>query len=166
MVTQKTCSLYSKASDGLRTVANFFTRLKDATPWNRISGVVYHVPCADCEQCYVGQTGNYLVDRLKQHELDVKNKREKSALSQHCLQLGHNMDFDDARVLHHKVSLRERLFFEMVGIANSANTMNLRSDVDGLSNIYSYLLHLDYSRKETDQNSSGSLFSDVSELYF
>ena len=66
-----------------------------------------------------GQTDKYLETRLSQHKRDVRDKKETSALSQHSLQLGHTMDFDNTKILYKKQLLRERLFFEMVGIVKN-----------------------------------------------
>ena len=76
------------------------------------------------------------------------------------------MEFDNTKILFKKNSLKDRLFFEMVGIVSTPNAMNLRSDVDGLSVTYSYLFNLDYCHRSGNNDSDCALNFDTSELIF
>ena len=147
----------------LRVVGDLYTRLKADTPECYTSGVVYCIPCKDCGLSYVGQTGNHLKTRIAQHEGDIAAQRIKSALSQHALQSKHEIDFGGAQILFRKRMLRERLFFEMVGIKKTPNTMNIRSDLDGLSSVYSHLLDFENSQYSENRNVEAC---DVSDLFF
>ena len=48
-------------------------KLKDPVPIERRTGIVYQIPCKDCSQMYVGQSGRTIVDRIKEHQQAVKN---------------------------------------------------------------------------------------------
>ena len=148
----------------LSTVGELFTKLKHRTSLEKMSGVVYEIPCADCPLLYVGQTKNWLKTRIGQHMRDIKNQKLTSALAQHSVSMGHDIDFDGVKVIYKKRLLRERLFFEMIGIRTRENTMNLRSDVEGLSSIYSFLLNLHYG-EDVDTGDS-TMIQDLSELMF
>jgi len=51
---------------GLR-VSNFF-RVKDVTPLELRSSVVYEFVCAGCQSCYIGKTNRHLRHRIAEHE--------------------------------------------------------------------------------------------------
>ena len=100
--------------------------------------------------------------RIAQHEYDIKNKKETSALSHHAISCAHNIDFRGTKIIYKKKGLRERLFFEMVGIHATPNAINVRSDLDGLSSIYSDLLNFDYKREPHN----GSFIEELSDVEF
>jgi len=53
-------------------------------------GVVYSIPCCDCDKRYIGGTTRSLETRQKKRKADVKNKR---------FDLNHRMDWDNSKVL-------------------------------------------------------------------
>ena len=59
---------------------------KDPIPTLKKTGVVYRVPCKDCDvqYTYIGETGRALGTRRIEHERAVRlEKTEKSALAEH-----------------------------------------------------------------------------------
>jgi len=44
---------------------------KDAVPTNKRRGVVYEIPCGNCEHRYIGETKRSLGTRLKGHHRDT-----------------------------------------------------------------------------------------------
>ena len=50
------------------TLKNILTHVKDPVPPEEKTGVVYKVPCSDCQATYVGQTGRTLLHRIKEHK--------------------------------------------------------------------------------------------------
>ena len=77
----------------------FFSKTKDPVPLGKCSGLVYSVPCNDCEGNYVGETGQLLEKRVAQHKNDIKNKRKSAALCKHATELGHSFDFGNTSIL-------------------------------------------------------------------
>lgn len=138
----------------LRTVRDVFTKLKDSTPYDLQSQVVYKIPCS-CGNCYIGQTKQYLKERLRQHRNDCReqhtSKQEKTALACHHFETGHNFLFDQTRILDHESNFFKRGISEMIYINITDNTVNMRSDVQHLSSIYCNLLN---SYKNTNQKNS------------
>lgn len=66
--------------------------------------------------------------------------KEKTALCIHHVDTGHKFDFDKVKILDRewikfKLGLNEMIFISM------NNTVNFRTDVENLSNIYSNLLY-------------------------
>lgn len=82
--------------------------VKDKLPKEKFPGVVYVVPCADCDYVYIGETGDF-ERRLKQHNYDVKKENVKSsALAEHATSSGHAIDWGKARVLAREKGLSRR----------------------------------------------------------
>ncbi len=66
------------------------TKPKDSIPTLKKTGVVYRIPCKDCDVQYIGQTGRALGARRNEHERAVRLRRtEKSALAQHVMEFDH-----------------------------------------------------------------------------
>ena len=55
------------------TLRKILVKPKDPVPVERRTGIVYQIPCSDCSQTYVGQSGRTIVDRIKEHQRAVKN---------------------------------------------------------------------------------------------
>ncbi len=84
----------------------FFTSLrgtlvnaKDPLPTPKQRNVVYHIPCSDCPNAYVGQTCRQLSTRVKEHEGAVRRQDENSLLALYCLTMGHAFDWDRASII-------------------------------------------------------------------
>lgn len=118
------------------------------------SNVVYSIPCSNCNGIYVGQTGRTLQSRITSHKSDIKLKHRTCSLADHSIGNGHSPNFDDTKIIVAERSLYKRQFLEMVAINNTQNSLNKRSDIQGLNNIYCYLLHLEYNRSEDQHNRS------------
>ena len=68
-------------------------RPKDPVPQEERVGVVYKIPCRDCSQTYVGQSGRTLAMRLKEHQRAVRNGDvNASAIAKHVWNEQHHMD--------------------------------------------------------------------------
>lgn len=135
------------AKYNINTVGRLFTRLKDPVPVEFKSNVIYSIPCKLCSQIYIGQTSTWLKTRISKHRSDCNLNKQTSALAVHCNNTLHTMDFEDVTIKCVENNYRARLFLEMVYIKMCENTMNFRSDIENLSNIYSYLLYLNKQKK-------------------
>ena len=90
-------------------------RPKDSRPLLRISVCVYRIPCKDCNEVYIGETGRHLEERLNEHKKSVKkatqprytrararqanNESNASALGDHVAASNHTIAWDDLSVL-------------------------------------------------------------------
>ncbi|XP_044745159.1 uncharacterized protein LOC123307022 [Coccinella septempunctata] len=146
-------------------VKKLFSRVKDKMDVLKMSGVVYGVPCASCGEIYVGQTSQQLKKRLTQHKSDVKNPSKACALAEHVRSSGHQMNYNAAKVLECENNLKKRTFLEMCHIKRHSNSMNYRRDIEGISNIYAFLLSIDQLSGEKGVlrpgNDGSSVVSDV-----
>lgn len=95
-----------------KTVGDLFSNLKDKTSLLESSGVVYLIPCKDCNNNYIGQAKNELGLRLKQHQYDCTRSTRNggdgaTALECHCVNDGHTFDFSQPRVLESAVNYKK-----------------------------------------------------------
>lgn len=121
-------------------LASVFSNLKDKVPLKYQSNIIYRVPCGTCHCCYVGQTKQWLKNRMNQHRNEVKNNKNNGcALAQHSLETGHLFDFDNVTILDRENNYYNRLFLEMFHIKNEKYTVNFKTDTGSLSNIYSWI---------------------------
>lgn len=129
-----------------------FSSTKDKTPKEKKTDVVYMVPCSSCNLVYVGQTTQQLKKRLIQHKSDIKNPSKKCALAEHCRKTQHVMNFGESKVLELEKTARKRNFLEMYHIKRNKNSMNSKSDIQNISNIYSYLIQFQHDITEHNVN--------------
>ena len=106
--------------------------------------VIYKFKCNDCTGEYIGQTGQKLKNRIKQHKGDHKSKTIKTnntAAFQHSKNTGHTFNFDNTQILQSERNLRKRLILEAININIYKKTsINLKSDIDNLNPTYTQLL--------------------------
>jgi hypothetical protein len=82
------------------TLRNYLMKPKDKLPHLDQTGVVYSIPCQDCDVKYIGETGRALGTRIKEHHASVKNgKVQNSALAEHVFDNGHRIVWDDTKVV-------------------------------------------------------------------
>lgn len=141
------------AQKNIFTIRSLFSSAKDPTPKDKKVDVVYMVPCSSCELVYVGQTSQQLKKRLSQHKSDIKNPSKKCALAEHCRKSKHLMKFEDTKILDLEKIPRKRSFIEMYHIKRNSNCMNSKSDIQNISNIYSFLIMYDHSSNAHEINS-------------
>lgn len=125
-----------------KTVFSLFTRLKDTTPKQFNSNVIYRINCSDCQATYVGQTSQWLKNRLNIHRSDIKKKNIRCALTKHSVEQEHHIDLDSVEIVDKTSSYNKRLIMEMIHIQREQNSINKKSDVQNLSNIYTFLLSI------------------------
>ena len=124
----------------LRTIRHFIPQPKDPIQEKETYGVIYQVPCKNCEESYIGQTKRNINTRLKEHRTAVKKGRiQKSALSEHVMNKVHLIDWQNAKIIQQESNYKKRLFLESWHINKNPKTMN-RKDGSNLPNVYKSLL--------------------------
>ena len=97
------------------TLRKILVHPKDKREKEEQSGVVYSIPCIDCDQVYIGETGRQFGVRKKEHLDEAKEvaqvpftrnqrkmsvaEQKKSAVSDHVGQSNHTIDWEGARIL-------------------------------------------------------------------
>ena len=98
--------------------------IKNSPPTN--SGIIYKIPCNDCNQFYIGQTGKTLEKRIAQHKYSVRMAHNNSALFQHKAENDHHINWSDSKVLAKSKCFIERNVIESCLISNTyTNNVNL-----------------------------------------
>ena len=98
---------------------------KDPVPSSNKSGVVYQIPCADCNKSYIGQTGRNLSQRIKEHQKAVATfNTDTSALAEHVLSKDHHIDWEKTSVIDQHPYTQTRCLVECWYINHIPNTLN------------------------------------------
>lgn len=148
-LTQKLCHILS-GIENLKiakyyphSLSLLFSSLKAKIPTLLRCDCVYLISCKDCSSVYVGQTSQNLKRRIALHKSDIRIHPERCALAGHASNLGHQFNFDETKILCQNNNLTKRTFLEMCYIKENVNNINKKTDIDGLSSIYSYILSME-----------------------
>lgn len=148
----------------IKTIENICNQNKQKTETMQKHGVIYQFGCNDCEKVYIGQTGQRLKNRLRQHRNDAKDKRQRqrqrqtnktnntekinnntknqTAALSHIKDFGHSFDYGGTKIISQHKNWKKRLILEAIHInINNSKVVNLRSDMDNLHPTYCTLLN-------------------------
>jgi hypothetical protein len=120
---------------------SLFSKLKDKTPIQVRSSVVYKINCHDCDLVYIGNTMQFLKNRVGQHKSAVnKNNVDHSALAEHAITNAHSIDWSNYEVIATENRLKPRQILEMIHIKKFRNNcMNRQIESQDLTNVYDSL---------------------------
>ena len=90
----------------------------------------------------MGQTKRLLKTRLQEHKNDIKKVSSQSVITRHRLELNHDFNWEQTKILDEECSYYKRLTSEMVHIGRQSNGLNKQSDTELLSDIYIPILNL------------------------
>jgi hypothetical protein len=110
-----------------------YTKLKSKIPKNKKSNIIYQIPCDNCQSTYIGQTSQYLENRIKSHKYDKKNE---TALTKHMKSTNHVFNFNNTKIIKTEQNTKKREFLEMIEIQKNPHSVNDKKDTHGLSKIY------------------------------
>ena len=117
--------------------------IKTPTPTKFKYNVVYKIECIQCNSLYIGQTCRFLHNRMLEHARSIKNYNSNStALALHAHKFKHNFDFSKVKILEHEQNIKKRLLLEMIHIQKNKNSINFRTDIENLSDIYFNIIQL------------------------
>lgn len=131
------------AVKNIKTIGRLFSKTKDKLGALEMSNVVYKVICRECQLPYIGQTSRNLKGRLTSHKSDCRTGKVTCALAEHVKNTNHQPNYDEVKILDIDNSSARRTFKEMVRIVQEDSSLNKKTDIDGLSHIYSYLIQID-----------------------
>ena len=126
-----------------KNLNSIFQQTKDKLTIEQASNIVYSVPCKgnNCKAVYIGQTKRFLKNRLNEHKNNIRETPNKqNALTKHTIEKDHFFDFVNTKILANEPNYKKRLLLEMCHIAGTDDAVNLRTDVENLSKIYSPIL--------------------------
>ena len=123
----------------MKTLRHMLVHPKDPTPMPAVSGVIYEIPCQDCEESYIGQTGRTLDHRIKEHKRGYTYAGNiTSAVAEHSVNLGHRINWDGAKVIRREQAWYRRCFMESWHIRQNRQSMN--KDRGVLPDVYNSLI--------------------------
>jgi hypothetical protein len=109
----------------INKLSSIFGLPKDPLPIDQLCGVVYQISCRDCGRDYIGQTGNSLQTRVKQHQAACRLwQPNKSALAEHSLGESHAIDWSAAKVVHRETKWRQRTLAEAAHTMKTIHPLN------------------------------------------
>ena len=80
---------------------------------------------------------------MLEHARSIKNYNTNStALVKHAYKFKHSFDFKEVKILEHEQNLKKRLCLEMIHIKNNNNSINFRTYIENLSDIYFNIIQL------------------------
>ena len=88
-------------------------------------GVVYEVPCTDCDHTYIGETGRTLRKRLTEHKAAVRRQDQNNGIAVHAWRMNHRPDWESASVKTTAKHYWKRRILETLFIQKQRPTMNL-----------------------------------------
>ena len=101
------------------TLRQILVKPKDPVPIEQQNGVVYRIPCGDCESTYVGQSGRSLACRMKEHQRAVRGgDTNASAIAEHAWGHQHRIEWGAAEVLDNNPNWHPRCLLESWYIHN------------------------------------------------
>jgi hypothetical protein len=87
---------------------------------------VYRIPC-ECRKVYVGQTGRSIGARGKEHTRQIRlDKPEKSAVAEHSVNTGLQIDFSNITILDRISGYMDRVVKEAIHVR--LNKVNFNRD--------------------------------------
>lgn len=107
------------------TLRQLLTKVKTPTPDERKAGVVYEIPCMDCEAVYIGETGRCLEKRLVEHRRAVRNGDRTNGVAVHAWNEDHRVKWTGAKVREVEPHLWRRKTLEAMHIQTEPCTSNL-----------------------------------------
>ena len=105
---------------------------------NADKGIVYQIPCGDCEKSYIGETGRPFIVRMNEHRCAVKTEDMRNANAVHSIKESHSIAWENARIIDREQNWKKRRIKESLYIRNKDN-YNLDSGL-ALSHVWDPLI--------------------------
>lgn len=110
-----------------KNLSGYFSKnYKERT--NLEAGGIYEIDCG-CKEKYVGETGNLLNKRIKQHKYSVNTMDMKNGVAAHRLNCEKNINWDEIKLLTQERSWWKRKIKESLFIQKEKPTMNLNQGI-------------------------------------
>ena len=94
-------------------------------------GVVYRIPCGECDAVYIGETGRPVQERMKEHERDVRLARcQTSAVAEHANATGHGPSWNDVKCIDRDPHWHTRRVKEAIQIRLHPNNINRDNGIE------------------------------------
>ncbi|KYQ46730.1 hypothetical protein ALC60_14251 [Trachymyrmex zeteki] len=132
-----------KFMNTINTLNRFIKLGKNKLEKMKQCDVIYKISCLDCDSSYVGQTKRKAKTRIKEHKVNInKSKDSLTVLSQHQIDCGHKINWDDIQVLDIEPFFQKRIMSEMIFIKKQIDGLNKQNDTEKLPETYFPLLSI------------------------
>ena len=108
-----------------RTLKRTLMKVKSRLPDDKRRGVVYQIPCNDCDHVYTGESKRTLKIRMAEHRRAVQKSDHNNGIAVHVAKSHHSIDWEKARVVQSVQGYWERRTMEAIEIKKSKSSMNL-----------------------------------------
>lgn len=106
-----------------RKLRRELVNVKNKLQKERYPGVIYILPCADCQYMYTEESRNFM-KRLQQHRNDANKKdAQRNVLAEHCSATPHTIT-SAARVLTKERNAVSRQYLESLPLQTMEPTLN------------------------------------------
>ena len=130
------------------TLKSLLSHTKSTCPPSSLKNVIYKIPCADCQQFYIGQTSRPLIKRIKEHEacMRLDNHTEsstgniKSAPAKHGRDNNHSIDWKATRILTTCDNKGQLKLLEHAAIKTLKPAMNIQHKGPSINSCWNPLL--------------------------
>ena len=107
------------------TLRQLLTKVKTPTPDEKKAGVIYEIPCLDCETVYIGETGRCMEKRMIEHRRVVRNGDRTNGVAVHAWDESHRVNWTGAKIREVETHLRKKKILEAIHIQTQPHTSNL-----------------------------------------
>ena len=138
------------------TLRQVLVHPKDKVEKQKKAGVVYKIPCSQCEKVYIGETGRQLGTRITEHRKEAEkisdrnftrstrrastNEHHKSAITDHVCQNNHIMNWEASEIVEQESDKFKRWIKESICIRSNTPTMNRDEGAYQLSPIWTQVI--------------------------
>ncbi|XP_062699211.1 integrator complex subunit 6 homolog [Aedes albopictus] len=166
-ILKKDYPLVKIAAKTVTCTKHLLKNVKDPIPPLEQHNIIYSIPCSDCDNVYIGMTTNHLKKRLAGHKSNINktihmqntspqncNIQITTALVKHIVENQHTFNLANTTIIDRTYKSTALPILEMCHITNTPNTVNFRTDVDGLNTAYAGILHTiknQNSRRDREQ---------------
>ena len=135
-----------------RTLRSYLVHPKDKIEDKKKSGVVYCIPCGNCDSKYIGETGRPLGVRIEEHRKEAdkisarnytrsarrtsEQEQHKSAITDHVVSKNHVMNWEQCKVIAREEQKFQRWVRVGIHIRRTNPNMNRDEGCYHLSNIW------------------------------
>ena len=105
------------------TLGSHFPFKDKVTDPSKLSMVVYHLKCKNCNADYIGQTKRICDVRMNDHQTD-----KNSHVYEHHSKPGHEIDFENVEILDRADTIRKLEYKEMLYIRKLKPTINKQTE--------------------------------------
>ena len=83
----------------INTIRCALVKVENRIPPEKKKGVVYEIPCGECEQVYVGETNRTMKKCISKHKQAIKRGSGNNGIAEHIKQKRYTINWDEARIM-------------------------------------------------------------------